>query len=186
MLEVAKIRYNGDKWTDELFPSFVADKILFYVGNIYETARINALGGDIGVLPLPMISDSQEGYSGAIRNDVFCYAVSICAEDYDFSGFMLEALCYYSSPEHFGDGSLRSEFLNSIVPEGNERDAEMLGLIFGNRRLDIGINLNFVEFQKSISSYMNNNGVRNWKTEIAMEQLLMDEMFDKWAQGIYY
>jgi len=184
-LAAGSLFYDGNIVVDKIYPSIGADKILFYIGSVYELTRIKNYSDDLGILPLPKVTETQEVYVGALHNGVYCYAISVKAEDYDFSGFMLEALCYYSSPEHFGDSSLHSAYRKSLLQTVGDSETDMMNLIFGNRRLDIGFNLSFNKFRYNISEFMTTGSVSSWQATIALDSLRMDIEFDDWTQGIY-
>ena len=81
---------------------FAEDKALFYFsycGNNERLARETKY--DFGMLPLPKLNGAQTEYGSAISYaDATCYTVPFDVYDVDFTGFVLEALCYYSSHEY--------------------------------------------------------------------------------------
>ena len=81
---------------------FAANRTLFYVSYCGNNARLcREMAADLGMLPLPKLSEGQAEYGSAIRYaDATCYVVPYSVADSEFSGFMLEALCYYSSHEY--------------------------------------------------------------------------------------
>ena len=102
---------------------FAGDKALFYVSYCGNNERLSReTKRDLGMLPLPKLSESQTDYGSAISYaDATCYVVPFDVYDVDFSGFMLEALCYYSSHEY------RNQYNNYVDTTDSEGFFQELG-----------------------------------------------------------
>ena len=158
ILAVKDIFIMGNPWAlnlsrkqmgEELaIENFAADKTLFYISCCGNNAKIiEKINTDHGMLPLPKLDGEQEQYGSAIRyEDATCYVVPYNVSDIDFSGFVIEALCYLSSDEHNGDLSsdlndgLASVYRYKLCEMYNAYDvgrAEVLDLILNNRVIDL-------------------------------------------------
>ena len=102
---------------------FVGDKALFYVSCCGDNERLcRETKLDFGMLPLPKLRAEQTEYGSAIRYaDATCYAIPYSVYDSEFSGFMLEALCYYSSHEY------RNQYNNYVDTTDSEGFFQELG-----------------------------------------------------------
>ena len=130
----------------------MSGKALFLMCHVGSIRLMNSSHAQFGILPIPKLTDSQMEYGNTIQYaNATCYVIPRTTLDPDFSGFMLEAMGYFSSPDAFestdGVGSLRYAYYESLLKRngGSERDDDswdMLGLIFDNRTFDIGFALN--------------------------------------------
>jgi hypothetical protein len=109
-----------------------------HVGTVHQ---IRDMEHDFGILPIPKLSESQEKYGNTVQyGNATCYSVPFNTPDPDFSGFMLEALCYYSSPECMKESSLKTAYYETLLQRKASRDDDswdMLPLVFDNRIFDI-------------------------------------------------
>jgi hypothetical protein len=105
---------------------FTSEKALFFISYCGNNENIREKTRDVGMLPLPKLNGGQKEYGSAIRyGDATCYVVPYNVPDSDFSGFMLEALCFYSSNEHYNSNYVESEGatvpLNAVDTDSSAR-----------------------------------------------------------------
>ena len=132
---------GGDVWSDIARGGFKADKALFYMCHAGTVHLIRDMEHDFGILPIPKLSEEQENYGNTVQyGNATCYAIPYNTPDPDFSGFMLEALCYYSSRSYSTVDSLKIAYYETLLQRRGFRDDDswdMLDLVFGNRIFDI-------------------------------------------------
>ena len=149
---INNISYSGgDVWRDIARGGFMADKALFFMCHCGTIQLIRNMESDFGILPIPKLSESQEKYGNTIQYDnALCYVVPFNTPNSDFTGFMLEAMGYYSSRQHDTasdneGGSLKAAYYDITLQRKASRDDEswaMLDILFGNRIFDIACAMN--------------------------------------------
>ena len=132
---------GGDIWQNIARGGFKANKALFFMCHCGTINLVRDMEKDFGILPIPKLSEGQKEYGNTVQyGNATCYSIPFNTPDPDFSGFILEAMGYYSSPEGMKEGSLKSAYYDSLLQRKNSRDdasLEMLPLIFDNRIFDI-------------------------------------------------
>ncbi|MBQ9116402.1 MAG: leucine-rich repeat domain-containing protein, partial [Clostridia bacterium] len=141
-LNINDVNYSGgDVWHNIARGGFMADKALFYMCHVGTIPVIRGMEHDFGILPVPKLSASQENYGNTVQyGNATCYSVPYNTPDPDFSGFMLEALCYYSSLSYSTVDSLKMAYYETLLQRKASRDDDswdMLPLVFDNRIFDI-------------------------------------------------
>ena len=138
----------------------MANKALFFMCHCGTINLIREMDADFGILPIPKVDDTQEKYGNTVQyGNATCYAVPYNTPDSDFSGFMIEALGYYSSTEYSETDSLKAAYYETTLKRKATRDDDswdMLDLVFDNKIFDIacaqdtaGINGKIIESTKS-------------------------------------
>lgn len=141
-LNINDVNYSGgDVWQNIARGGFMADKALFYMCHCGSINLLRGMEHDFGILPVPKVSASQENYGNTVQyGNATCYSVPYNTPDPDFSGFMLEALCYYSSLSYSTVDSLKMAYYETLLQRKASRDDgswDMLPLVFDNRIFDI-------------------------------------------------
>ena len=151
---------GGDIWQNIARGGFMANKSLFFMCHCGTINLIRQMDSDFGILPIPKVDESQKEYGNTVQyGNATCYAIPYNTPDADFSGFMLEALGYFSSREYSTTDSLKAAYYETTLKRKATRDDDswdMLDLVFDNRIFDIscakntaGINNKIVESTKS-------------------------------------
>ena len=139
---------TDDKWANSVRPAFMADKVAFYITPFDTIHHFRDMKSDFGILPLPKISDDQLDYGTTIQyGNATCYVTPYRVDEYlnEKSAYVLEALCYYSSPEYLGEECLKyAHYTLTLQAKGTRDDAswEMMDFILKNRVFDIACALN--------------------------------------------
>ena len=132
---------GGDIWQNIARGGFAADKTLFFMCHCGSINLLRGMEHDFGILPIPKVTAAQKDYGNTVQyGNATCYSIPFNTPDSDFSGFMLEALGYYSSREYSTTDSLKVAYYETTLQRKGARDDEswdMLDLVFGNRIFDI-------------------------------------------------
>lgn len=131
--KITKSTNNG------LHDAFKADRALFfahYVSSAYT--RYRDMESDFAILPIPKYDEKQTTYRSLLNtwSNSFIGAAANASDEY--IPFLMEAMAYYSR-ENIRPVSYEKAFLTKGAR--NERDAEMLDIIFSTLYLDF----NFIE-----------------------------------------
>ena len=126
---------------ENLQSAFLGDRAIFmlhYVSSAYT--RYRDMKSDFSIFPIPKYDENQETYRSLVNT--WCHAFSGVAvnADTDYVPFVMEALAYYS---HVNVRPYAYE--NAFKNKGarDERDAEMLDIIFDTLYLDFNSFNNF-------------------------------------------
>ena len=162
--------YGGaDIWRDIARGGFAADKALFFMCHCGSINLLRGMEHDFGILPIPKVTDSQKDYGNTVQyGNATCYSIPYNTPDYEFSGFMLEALGYYSSREYSTENSLKVAYYETTLQRKGARDDEswdMLDLVFSNRIFDIACAKNVEGINGMIESAT--KSTNSWATVIA-------------------
>jgi len=135
---------GGDIWQNIARGGFMANKALFFMCHCGTINLIRGMDEDFGILPIPKLEEGQKEYGNTVQyTNATCYSIPINTPDPEFSGFMLEALGYYSSREYTeesGNESLKIAYYETTLQRKATRDDEswdMLDMVFDNRIFDI-------------------------------------------------
>ena len=132
---------GGDIWQNIARGGFKANKALFFMCHCGSINLIRDMEKDFGILPIPKVSESQKDYGNTVQyGNATCYSIPYNTPDAEFSGFILEALGYYSSREYSTEDSLKVAYYETTLQRKATRDDEswdMLDMVFDNRIFDI-------------------------------------------------
>lgn len=161
---------TDDKWANSVRPAFMADKVAFYITPFDTIQHFRDMKSDFGILPMPKISEDQLEYGTTIQyGNATCYVTPYRVDEdlNNKSAYVLEAMCYYSSPEYLGDECLKyAHYTLTLQAKGTRDDAswEMMDFILKNRVFDIACALNL----SGINTIVQNGSVlpfNNWISE---------------------
>ena len=132
---------GGDIWQNIARGGFKANKALFFMCHCGSINLIRDMERDFGILPIPKLSEGQKDYGNTVQyGNATCYSIPFNTPDAEFSGFILEALGYYSSREYSTEDSLKAAYYDVTLQRKATRDDEswdMLDMVFDNRIFDI-------------------------------------------------
>lgn len=158
---------TDDKWANTVRPAFMADKVAFYITPFDTIHHFRDMKSDFGILPMPKISEDQLEYGTTIQyGNATCYVTPYRVDEYlnDKSAYILEAMCYYSSPEYLGEECLKyAHYTLTLQAKGTRDDAswEMMDFILKKRVFDVACALNL----SGINTILQNMAVsaaNNW------------------------
>ena len=137
---------------------------------------------EFGVLPMPIMDDTQtEYFSYCGSGETAGIAIPICAEDPEFSAYMIEA--YSAWAKNFITKAYYEVNLRYKDIRDNESE-EMLDIIFGNIVYDIGECYNFGGLTSMFSELSKNRSsdiVSNIESRKTEAQTKIDELIDMYA-----
>lgn len=161
-----------DRWETHARGSFKNNRVTFFFCHIGTIDLISDMSADFGVLPVPKLYDTQKEYANTIQyGNAHCYILPDRnkAALNEKAGYILEALCYYSSQEYKDTESLNYAYYNKVLRGKGTRDDDswkMLDYIFDNRVYDLACALNIKNVNGVIyKSVCESNG--NWTTNKA-------------------
>jgi len=132
--------FNGGRWNDWSSSSntFLAGRALFMTGGL---SSIEYLGSDaqfsFSAIPFPKYDKDQENYITTNDNTYTAtMAIPVCAEDADFTGFMIELLSWRSSTSTL---PTYIELVCKVKKSYDATCAEMLDLILKGVTFDFGL-----------------------------------------------
>jgi len=161
---------TSDKWANTVRPAFMADKAAFYITPFDTIHHFRDMKSDFGILPMPKLSDDQLEYGTTIQyGNATCYLTPNRTDEAlnEKSSYILEAMCYYSSPEYLGEECLKyAHYTLTLQAKGTRDDAswEMMDFILKKRVFDIACALNL----SNINTILQNGSVsnsNNWISE---------------------
>lgn len=165
------------------FEVFYEGRSLFRPSAFSATTKLRKLSEiEFGVLPMPIMDDTQtEYYSYCGSGETAGIAIPICAEDPEFSAYMIEA--YSAWAKNFITKAYYEVNLRYKDIRDNESE-EMLDIIFGNIVYDIGECYNFGGLTSMFSELSKNRSsdiVSNIESRKTEAQTKIDELIDMYA-----
>ena len=135
-----EISFSENKFgsTSDAFDVFVGKRCLFLSETLSTIEKISPVAEfSFTALPYPKFDTTQTQYY-TTNDNTFCatFGVPVCAGDFNFSGFMIEALSWKSHTTTF------PEYYNKVCKVQNSYDAEcaaMLDLVFEGLVFDFGL-----------------------------------------------
>lgn len=123
---------------------FTGDRAAFGWVRLYMIPRMRSMDTDFGILPIPKIYESIEGYPSTVNVHHACaLSIPVTAVDIDRTTIIMEALAaeskYTLQPAYY-EISLKTKHSR------DDESSEMLDLILSNRVIDIGDVYNFADF----------------------------------------
>ncbi|MBQ9115684.1 MAG: hypothetical protein IJY04_01545 [Clostridia bacterium] len=171
-----------DVWQDVARGGFKANKALFFMCHCGSINLLRDMDNDFGILPIPKVTDTQEKYGNTVQyGNATCYTVPFNTPDSDFSGFMLEAMGYYSSRTFSTTDSLKVAYYETTLQRKGARDDEswdMLDMVFENRIFDISCAMN----TKGINTLVVTSTISNdnaWATVVAENEEAIRTQIDE-------
>jgi len=137
-----------DYWETRARGSFKNNRATFFMCHVGTIDLVSDMAADFGVLPVPKLNDQQLDYGNSIQyGNAACYVLPDRNKEAlnDKAGYILEAMCYYSSQEYADTDSLNYAYYNKVLRGKGTRDDDswkMLDYIFDNRVFDVAIALN--------------------------------------------
>ena len=130
---ISKITYSD---MNETTTMFVEDRALFYGNSMSNIiANFRNMESDYGLVPTPKFDEKQENYYSYINTFALGETgVPLTCSDIEFTGFMMEALCYKSYE------TVRPALFENLIKEKVSRDAQssqILDIIYDNTYLDL-------------------------------------------------
>ena len=124
------------------FEVFYEGRSLFRPSGFSATTKLRKLSEiEFGVLPMPLMDDTQEKYNSyCTTGETAGIAIPVCAPDPEFSAYMIEAYSAWAKNTitvAYYEVNLRYKDLR------DDESEEMLDIIFGNIVYDIGECYNF-------------------------------------------
>ncbi|MCL1794148.1 MAG: hypothetical protein FWG34_09780 [Oscillospiraceae bacterium] len=137
---VQKPEFSGVSFED----IFISDRAAFGWCRLYMIPKLRAMDTDFGILPIPKIYESTEGYPSTVNVHHACaLAIPITTDEMDRTTIVMEALAaeskYTLQPAYY-EISLKTKYSR------DDESSEMLDLILENRVMDIGDVYNFASF----------------------------------------
>ncbi len=155
----------ADIWDTIVRGGFKRNRMMFFMSHCGTIQLIRDMDEEFGILPLPKLFETQEEYGNSIQYDNGqCYVVpsfvEVDPEADENAAYILEAMCYFSSPEYFEamgteDTSLNSAYHETVLKRKATRDdesMEMLDLIYGNRIFDLACALNLSSIYSTLQT----------------------------------
>ncbi len=115
--------------------AFSEGRSLFLVTNAENMDALREMDDDFVVLPFPLLSTSQSSYYSYVYHGANLISIPVKSKDYDFTGFVLEALAaesYKTLTPAYYDKTLKGKY------QRDERSYEMLDIVYRNRVWDLG------------------------------------------------
>ena len=147
-----------DRWETYARASFKNNRATFFMCHIGTIDLVSDMSADFGVLPVPKLYNEQLEYANTIQyGNSHCYILPDRNKDQlnEKAGYILEALCYYSSQEFADTDSLNYAYYNKVLRGKGTRDDDswkMLDYIFDNRVYDLACALNISKVNDAVMS----------------------------------
>ena len=145
-----------DRWQTHARGSFSNNRATFFMCHIGTIDLLSDMQSDFGVLPIPKLYEDQLDYANTIQyGNAHCYIIPDRNKEAlnEKSGYILEAMAYYSSQEFADTESLNYAYYYKVLRgKGTRDDASwaMLDLIFDNRVYDLACALNIANVNSVI------------------------------------
>ena len=147
-----------DRWESHARASFKNNRATFFMCHVGTIDLVSDMSADFGVLPIPKLYDDIREYGNTIQyGNSHCYILPDRGKDAlnEKAGYILEALCYYSSQEYADTASLNYAYYNKVLRGKGTRDDDswkMLDFIFDNRKYDLACALNISGVNSAIQN----------------------------------
>ena len=126
--------FDGVGVQDTAAIMFTEKRALFFAEILNIVPKLRDMKIDFGLIPYPMLDESQDGYHTMVNWSVPMYSVPSNAENIERTGIILETLAnesrYTLIPAYY-DTALKTKFLR------DEESTEILDLIFATRVYDV-------------------------------------------------
>lgn len=142
--------YNNDYTASGTLSYFYDGKIAFFSNYIYAALELRDMDADFGMLPLPKLNQTQEGYCSVANRWLASYAViPYACETPEISALVLNVMAYYGNlliREAIYESSFRSLKLLR-----DEDSVEMFDLIIDSQKQDMGLLFNSIVYDTAVS-----------------------------------
>ena len=139
-----KVKFPNDTcWDETVHKSFVEGRELFYLGGLFNAASFRQMNDEIGILPIPKGSSSQNRYYHTVShgNASFMFLpINIKNDELEMLGTFLSGLSELSKKK------VTYEYREVQLKYRDARDSEseeMLNIIFNTRTFDLGAAFNW-------------------------------------------
>ena len=90
--------YTTDEIDKEMLTMFKNDQVLFYPNWFYTVELLRDMESDYGIIPYPMLDESQEDYMTLVHNGstTFTVPVTVSADKDDMIGAVLESMAFHA------------------------------------------------------------------------------------------
>ena len=168
VMDAAWVTGVSDIWYDGIIPSFGAGRILFYMGSMALVPNFRSMEQPFGILPIPKYDEAQSTYYTTMStgNNGVAY-VPTTSSDITRTGIIIESLSaesYHTLTPAYYDIALKSKHAR------DEESAEMLDILFANRRLDVAMNFNIGGLASLITSQTANLASSYEKVEVKAQK----------------
>ena len=129
---------------------FANNRALFMTGELKTAMEEREMKDSFGILPIPKLDESQEGYRTLINNGSALLCIPVTNPDLDRSGVILDALTYESN-----ESVLPVYYDVTVSQKGlrNEDSIEMLKIIRDGRGIDVA---SFLGINGDLNTAINN------------------------------
>jgi len=90
--------YTTDEIDNEMLNLFKNDQVLFYPNWFYTVELLRDMESDYGIIPYPMLDESQDDYKTLVHNGstMFTVPITITAEKAEYIGAVLEDMAFHA------------------------------------------------------------------------------------------
>lgn len=154
---VENIEYNG------VHAALKNSSSLFFLKDLGSLEVIADVNVSLGLLPMPLYSESQENYAHHVDNHVMHYAVPLCVTEIEVMADFLELFAYHSRY------TTRQAWIDTYSIEycGDVESGEMLDIILSTRTYDPGYLYLGLEGELSAMIQSGKNNVARWADRAA-------------------
>lgn len=160
---------------------FASEKGLFFWSRLDEVTTLRSMETDFGILPTPKYDEAQEDYISFVSQHITALmSVPASASDLNRTGIILEALAaesYYTVLPAYYDVALKTK------GSRDDESAQMLDIIFGNRKYDLGEYFDFGGFVQIFNTACTNEtlGIASRYEKAAKK---IESAINKWVEQI--
>ena len=172
----------GDNWAD-IQRIFEDDRALFFGEVLQCVVRLRQMNTDFGVVPFPKWDESQKDYISFVAPAAGMYCVPKTALDPDRTGFILEAMAYWSKvyldPAYFDKVLTGKQFRD-------EESSDMLEIIKANRVFDLGYLFDWGKLSSGYRKLAMNSSVdfaSMYEQNSAVAQSEIDKLIEAYKLG---
>ncbi len=122
-----------ESWTG-MTNMFIANRLLFRQGNLYNLKALRDMTDNFGILPFPKYDENDDYANRLEADECWGYAIPVSASDTERSAIVLEALAYNSAEiiEAYYDLTLKTKTAR------DEASKDMLDIIISSKTYDLG------------------------------------------------
>ncbi len=159
---------------------FVNDRGMFIGCQLKETVSFRSMESTFGLLPLPKLEESQEGYISPSGTMSQFLAIPTTQDDPSRAGFILDALTYESYQ------SVLPVFMDVTVSQKglrNDDSIEMLQYVWDGRIMDLLQYYNVDKVSASLGNLISaGSGVGTASSLVASNMPTMEQLFDEFLE----
>ena len=142
-----------DSWNG-MTSMFIANRLLFRQGNLYNLKALRDMTDNFGILPFPKFDDKDDYANRLETDECWGYAIPLSASDPARSAIILEALAYNSTEiiEAYYDLTLKTKTARDEASEA------MLDIILASKTYDLGDVYGWGNINAAMRTAAQNNG----------------------------